>query len=303
MKLDEIEAFVAVVGSQSLNQAADALSLTQPAVTRRLQNFEERLRVELLDRNNKPLRPTPIGRVVYEQCRVILHEVEVLRTKVNHTAPLAGVLRAGVAQTVADVAMLDGLQAIREAHPDVKVRVSTGWGEQLIQKVEAGELDAALVLLPTNRTLSESLASEELGRIELVVVAQKGQYRRRTHSLAACQSVGWVLNPDGCGFRSGLQRALAAQGYTLQLNMETLGTELQLGLVADGVGLGLVPLPLLEKSVHAPQLDIVTLSDFKPDIAVRIVHTNSLGKMRAALDVLAHSVRGSFGDRPLARVA
>ncbi len=43
MKLDEIEAFVAVVRSQSLNQAANALALTQPAVTRRIQNFEEAL--------------------------------------------------------------------------------------------------------------------------------------------------------------------------------------------------------------------------------------------------------------------
>ena len=59
MKLDEIEAFVAVVRSQSLSQAADSLALTQPAVTRRIQNFEEALGVELLDRNTKPLKGLP----------------------------------------------------------------------------------------------------------------------------------------------------------------------------------------------------------------------------------------------------
>lgn len=303
MKLDEIEAFVAVVGSQSLNQAAQSLALTQPAVTRRIQNFEAHLRVELLDRNNKPLRPTPIGRVVYEQCRVILHEVEVLLARVNHDAPLAGLLRVGVAQTVAEVAMLEGLHALRETHPDVKVRVSTGWGGSLLQKVEAGELDAALVLLPPNRTLPDSLAGDELGRTELVVVAQHGQFKRRAYTLAACQATGWVLNPDGCGFRAGLQRALAAQGFSLQLNLETLGTELQLGLVADGVGLGLVPLPLLQRSAHAARLDIVNVSDFKPEVAVRIVHASSLGKMRAALDVLATSVAHSFARVTLSRVA
>lgn len=303
MKLDEIEAFVAVVGSQSLNQAAQALSLTQPAVTRRIQNFEAYLRVELLDRNNKPLRPTPIGRVVYEQCRAILHEVEVLRAQVDHDAPLAGVLRVGIAQTVADVAMRDGLRALRDAHPDVKVRVTTGWGEQLLQKVEAGEIDAALVLLSHNRMLPESLTGDVLGRIDLVVVASKGQFEPRAYALAECQSVGWVLNPDGCGFRAGLQRALAAQGFSLQLNLEALGTELQLGLVADGVGLGLVPLPILEKSAFAARLDVLTISDFKPEIAIRIVHANALGKMRAAVGVLADRVRLSFGTLPLSRVA
>jgi DNA-binding transcriptional LysR family regulator len=72
MKLDEMEAFVEVVRSQSLSHAANALGLTQPAVTRRLQNLEEALGVELLDRNTKPLKPTPLGRAIFEQCRSIV---------------------------------------------------------------------------------------------------------------------------------------------------------------------------------------------------------------------------------------
>ncbi len=123
MKLDDIEAFVAVVRCQSLNQAAEALELTQPAVTRRLQNFEEALGVELLDRNTKPLKPTPMGLVVYEQCRAIVRELDVLRELVATDAPLAGVLRLGVAQTVADVALLDALRELKLAHPDLQARV------------------------------------------------------------------------------------------------------------------------------------------------------------------------------------
>jgi len=172
MKLDEIEAFVAVVRSESLSQAADSLALTQPAVTRRIQNFEEALGVELLDRNTKPLKTTPMGRAVYEQCRAILREVDTLRHLVTDDAPLAGVLRLGVAQTVADVAMLKALHALREAHPELQARVATGWGNPLLQKVEDGELDAAVVLLPANRTLPETLVGESLGPLKLAVVAQ-----------------------------------------------------------------------------------------------------------------------------------
>ena len=294
MKLDEIEAFVAVVRSQSLSQAADSLALTQPAVTRRIQNFEEALGVELLDRNTKPLKATPMGRAVYEQCRAIVREVDALRHLVADDAPLAGVLRLGVAQTVADVAMLKALHALRGAHPELQARVSTGWGSPLLQKVDEGKLDAAIVLLPANRTLPETLAGEALGELKLAVVAQKGSLKRRAYTLAECQPYGWVLNPDGCGFRAGLQRALASQGYTLKLNLETLGTELQLGLVADGVGLGLVPLPLLRNSTHAAQLDVVQITDFKPEIAVWIVRSRALGKMQSALAVLAESVEQSF---------
>ncbi|MCP3717426.1 LysR family transcriptional regulator [Paraburkholderia sp. CNPSo 3281] len=303
MTLDEIEAFVAVVRSESLSHAAERLELTQPAVTRRIQNFEEALGVALLDRNTKPMRTTPMGRAVYDQCRAIVREIDVLRQLVNDGAPLAGVLRVGVAQTVADIAMLDALQSLRHAHPGLQARVSTGWGAPLLQKVEDGELDAAVVLLPANRALSETLVAESLSSLKLAVVAQKGLLKRRVWTLAECQSHGWVLNPDGCGFRAGLQHALAAQGHALKLNFETLGTELQLGLVADGVGLGVVPYPLVVASAHADSLDIVQVSDFKPEITVRIVRSRAIGKMESAIAVLAQSIAQSFKSAKLARAA
>lgn len=303
MKLDDIEAFVAVVRSQSLSQAAESLALTQPAVTRRIQNFEEALGVELLDRNTKPLKTTPMGRAVYDQCRAIVREVDALRHLVTDDAPLAGVLRLGVAQTVADVAMLKALHALRSAHPELQARVSTGWGNPLLQKVEDGELDAAIVLLPANRVLPEALSGKMLGKLKMAVVARKGTLKKRAHTLAECQSHGWVLNPDGCGFRAGLQQTLAAQGHTLKLNLETLGTELQLGLVADGVGLGLVPQPLLRISSHAAHLDVIQVSDFRPEIAVWIVRSRALGKFESALQVLAESVEQRFKAAHLARAA
>lgn len=62
MKIDEINAYVTVIRCQSLQQAALSLGLSQPAITRRLQNFEEALGVDLLDRNTRPLKATATGR-------------------------------------------------------------------------------------------------------------------------------------------------------------------------------------------------------------------------------------------------
>jgi DNA-binding transcriptional LysR family regulator len=199
--------------------------------------------------------------------------------------------------------MLKALHALRGAHPELQARVSTGWGNPLLQKVEDGELDAAVVLLPENRTLPEALVGERLGPLKLAVVARKGSMKKGARTLADCQAQGWVLNPDGCGFRAGLQHALAAQGYSLKLNLETLGTELQLGLVADGVGLGLVPLPLFQASAHSAQLDVIVVSDFRPEIAVWMVRSRALGKMQSALTVLSESIAKSFKAARLSRAA
>jgi DNA-binding transcriptional LysR family regulator len=122
MKIDEIDAYVTVIRCQSLQQVALSLGLTQPAITRRLQNFEEALGVELLDRNTRPLKATATGRVVYEQCRVIQRELDVLREIVATDTPPVGTLRLGVAQTIADIALTDAMRGLKVAYPDLQAR-------------------------------------------------------------------------------------------------------------------------------------------------------------------------------------
>jgi DNA-binding transcriptional LysR family regulator len=234
---------------------------------------------------------------------VIQRELDVLREIVATDTPPVGTLRLGVAQTIADIALTDAIRGLKVAYPDLQARASTGWGSQLLQRVEQGELDAAAILLPSNKTFDETLSAHSLGRIKLAVVAQKGMLKKRAHTLAECQSIGWVLNPDGCGFRDGLQRALTGLGLALKLNLETLGTELQLQLVADGNGLGLVPLPLLQASAHGDALDIVSMSDFKPLIDIWLVHPRVLGKLQQPVERFGAAIERQFKEARAQRAA
>ncbi|TBU84780.1 LysR family transcriptional regulator [Phytopseudomonas dryadis] len=285
MKIDDMDAFVAVIRCQSTKLAADALQLTQPAITRRVQNFEEDLGANLLDRNTKPLKPTPMGWRVYEQCKAILREIDSLRELVASDGSPSGSLRLGVPQTISDVVLLDALQQIRETFPELRTQVVNGWGSSLIARMENGELDAAAALFPAGKIFPEGIASRSIGRMSLQVVAAKGMLRKRSCKLKDCYQHGWVLNPDGCGFRAGLLRALSEQGLSLQINLETFGTELQLGLVASGLGLGLVPSPLLARSRHREQLDVIGVSDFKPLIDLWLLHPQYLGNLQGAVDL------------------
>jgi DNA-binding transcriptional LysR family regulator len=238
MKIDDIDAFVEVIRCQSISHAAESLQLTQPAITRRVQNFEQALGVELFDRNTKPLKPTLIGTRVYEQCRLILREMDALRELVATDAPPTGVLRLGVPQTIGDVVLLDALKHLRSEYPDLRAQVATGWGSQLVGKIERGELDAAAALFPAGKIFPDNVIGQSIGKMELVVVCAKTQLPKKPCKLADVYQHGWILNPDGCGFRAGLQRTLSGSGPGPAGQPGTFGTELQLGLVADGLGLG-----------------------------------------------------------------
>jgi DNA-binding transcriptional LysR family regulator len=135
---------------------------------------------------------------------------------------------------------------------------------------------------------------ESLGKMELVVVCARQALPKKPVKLADCYDLGWVLNPDGCGFRAGLQRTLTDQGLSLKVNLETFGTELQLGLVADGMGLGLVPRPLLERSSHRDSLAVMPLKDFKPVLDLWLIHPRFLGNLQAPVAAFGGLVAGSL---------
>ncbi|GAB7127652.1 LysR family transcriptional regulator [Silvimonas sp. JCM 19000] len=304
MKTEDIKAFVAVVQRQSVSHAADVLHITQPAITRRIQNLEQALGVDLLDRNTKPPRPTPMGRRVFEQCRAVLRELEALKKLAASDAAPAGDLRLGITQVIGDYVLVDALKQLSERFPDVQARLSTNWSSKLIAAVAAGELDAATVLMPNTYAFPEHLAVDNLLALEMVPVGRRSDFDAETrYSLRDLHKRGWILNPEGCGFRSRLQRALASQGLDMQVNLDTFGTELQLGLVAQGIGIGLAPRSLLAASRHHEQLVALQLTDFKLDVNLWLVRLAGLGNLLPPVNQFGAAIAAGFGPAIHARTA
>ncbi|NIE88741.1 LysR family transcriptional regulator, partial [Burkholderia sp. Tr-860] len=160
MKIGDIDAFAAVIRCQSLSQAAHELGITQPAITRRVQNLEEALGVELLDRNTKPPRPTDLGRRVHDQCRAVLREVEALREMVRATQPPAGAFRLGITHGIGELMLPELIAMLRERWPSVAPRVEAGWAGALLDKLSLGELDAALVFVARDTALPPHVTGE-----------------------------------------------------------------------------------------------------------------------------------------------
>src|SRR3954454_2159742 len=91
MNLQDIEAFVAVAETGSVNRAAARLNLTQPATTRRIQNFEAAIGdAALFNRSVKPAALTALGNHVLERCRQVLSAVAELEACATSAADPVG---------------------------------------------------------------------------------------------------------------------------------------------------------------------------------------------------------------------
>jgi DNA-binding transcriptional LysR family regulator len=276
----DLQAFVAVVESGSMVRASEKLFLTQPGLTRRVQNLEAMLGVELLDRQSKPLKPTAAGNEVYGLARTVLRAVDDLMSVASPDSEPTGELKIGVPPFLSELALEQPIDRLRSAFPKLTLRVTAGWSPGLLQGVERATADAAVVLLPEAVPLPEALTATLLAYKPTVVVAPRSfGLTDEPTTLAALARYPWVLNQDGCGMRSALRRAMSAAGLPFNVAVEAFGSELQLSLVARGLGVGLAAPEVLARSPHREALQILDVPDFRSGLNVWLVHGALPGRL------------------------
>lgn len=290
--LEDLQAFVAVVEASSLSRAATRLHITQSAVSRRLQQLESRLDGVLLDRAHRPPLLTPLGTRVYEGARAVLQQVDALVALGDERAEPSGTFRLGFSMGLGDGLLESVVARLHADFPKVRLQVRSDWGNGLVERLEANTLDAAIVLSQSSAPVPSSLAMQTVGTVDLVVVQSRSHMPfRRPVRLAALADTDWILNPVGCGYRAALESAMGTRESPLPVAVDALGSELQLRLVAKGMGLGLVPRIALVSSPSARAIHPVAISDFQLSMDVRLAHHRESGPFRAVLAATrAHAV-------------
>jgi DNA-binding transcriptional LysR family regulator len=285
--LEELKAFTAVVDRTSLTKAADALALTQSAVSRRVQQLEEMLGATLLDRSSRPPTATAVGRRVYQSATALLRDLDRLMSIPKDDGEPSGTLRLGLPQVVADVALFDIAMGLKVAFPALDLRCRTEWSTGLQREVASGELDAAAVMAPSGIAQPAGTRGSFIATLEVLVVQSRhAPIATKSVTIADLAEQQWILNPQGCGYRAALQRAMEGAGKQVRLGIDMHGTETQLRLVAAGLGLGLAPTRLLANSPFLQDLRPVEVADFALKLDLWLLRAPALGNLSRALDVL-----------------
>jgi DNA-binding transcriptional LysR family regulator len=272
-------------------RAAQKLHLTQPGLTRRIQSLETSLGVALLDRQSKPLKPTRTGDEIYALARTALRAVDDLFAVASSEIAAAGEFRIGVPPFLSDLALETPVDQLRAAFPKLTLRVTSGWSPGLIQSVERGTLDSAIVLMPDGVGMPDTLHATPLAfRATVIVAAHSLGLSGAPVTLAELSRYEWVLNQDGCGIRSTLNRALTAADLPFNVAVEAFGAELQLSLVARGLGIGLVSPDMLERSPHRDELDVIDAIDFRTGLKVWFIHGPLPGRLMRPTQQLRESI-------------
>ncbi|KPG95457.1 LysR family transcriptional regulator [Pseudomonas sp. RIT-PI-q] len=291
MLFEDLKAFVAVIECASLTKAAEVLCITQSAVSRRIQHLEESLNVSLFDRTSRPPVPTAMGHRIYASAVGLLRDAHYLLSIPQEDALPSGRFRVGFTQMVADAVAFDVVTRMREKFPDLEMQLITDWSSELEHLILHGALDAATLMLPAPSNLPDGLKGQRVTTLEILVVQSKEKPVVGSHSdIKSLSGKEWILNPKGCGYRAALEAAMGGQGQKLKLGVDTHSAAMQMRMVVAGLGLGLIPVQLLQSSPSADQLSIVEINDFSLKMDIWIVQSTQPGNLRQAYDLLIDRV-------------
>jgi DNA-binding transcriptional LysR family regulator len=289
--IQNLRAFIAVVQAKSLTKAAAELCLTQSAISRRVQQLESTLGGILLDRTSRPPGPTLLGSRVYEYALRIIAETDALMLLPQEGAQPTGAFRLGIAYALTESMSLQIVQALAADFADLDVRLKTGWSAALQEHVDAAQLDAAVILLGKSDLPTAGSRGRRVGDLDISIVqSRRHPLVGRRASMADLASRSWVLNPLGCSYRAELERAVGASGKHLRVAVDTYGADLQLNMVASGIGLGMAPRTLLKMSSFNDQIKIVEVADFSLRLDVWVIHKPGPGNMSRAVSLVATKV-------------
>jgi DNA-binding transcriptional LysR family regulator len=298
--LDEIRTFVVLAESGSLQRAAERLFLTPSAVTRQIQRLEAALKTPLLDRRVKPGRITRDGRAVLDRGRQMLRIMEDLKASGAKDAEPSGIFRVGLSHALAQPSLVASIQRLTSRFPGLQPVLSNDLRQQLIENVRTGELDVALAFLAADDTIPGDLASSVLATESLVLVKARGPQphpRRGSKSKDHALDGRWVLNPPGCFIRAALEKRLRELGGPFEVASTINNIDMQLSLVASGIGYGLIPSRFLASHPKRRRLERITRSGISIQASIVFVQAAHLGRLESAATFLEQEFRSHFADR------
>ena len=249
--LKDLQAFRAVAEIGNFRRAAEAVHISQPAFSRRIEKLEDALGVRLLDRTTRRVNLTAVGRDFARKVSSLLDELDATLLGIRGVAAnrMGEVTVACVPSTVYYL-VSQVVQRFRQEYPRIRVKVFDAGANEVLGAVARGEADFGLNFIGSQEP---EIEFEPLLQERFVAAC------RRDHPLAGRRRVAWadlaaydmVSVAQSSGNRLLIDQALAGQRIQLHSVCEAQHVTAMLGLVEAGLGVAAVPAMAMPGQDHA----------------------------------------------------
>jgi DNA-binding transcriptional LysR family regulator len=300
VEIGQVEAFLAVGTFGGFRRAAEALRVTQPAVSARIKALEVSLDVRLFERGRTGLALSPAGRALRPHAEQVLHSVALARQAVHDLRPSSGgAVRIAAALSICTYLLPDVLKRFQAAHPRVMIAVRSGHSKEVLDMVLRGDAEIGLARSlhhPAVQTLS--LRDDPLILVGLAKAWPRARRRVRLDDVADCPLILFDRGSSDWTLSHGLFRR-AGLVPNVVLEVETIETAKK--MVERGIGLAFLPLLAVAREIARKVFAAIEVVDAEPlSRSLDVIHPRQRPLGAEALALL-RVLRAAVGEVPRAR--
>jgi LysR family hydrogen peroxide-inducible transcriptional activator len=290
LTLKHLRYFDALARYQHFGRAAEACSISQPALSLQVKELEAVFDTALVERSAPRIRLTTAGRDFISKGRLILLAVEELEDLMRASKnPLSGRLRLGIIPTVAPYLLPEIILALSERYPGLELEVRETKTKSLIEDLSGGLLDFAVVALPISEAnLKEFALFEE----EFALVRPKGDAEKQIPSPKLLQTMRLLLLEEGHCFRDQALSVCQISKARPQQLMEGNSLSTLVQMVGAGMGVTLIPEIAISLEARSSDVSIVRFPNPAPKRTIGMVWrtTNPLSVQLTEIGEIIRSV-------------
>lgn len=264
LKLHQLRAFVAVARQGSIRAASRLSGLSQPALTKAIQELELALGVRLFERRQQGVTLTDIGDNFFKHASLVLEELRVAQEDIQQRLGLAGGrVNIGVGGSIARTVMPQVINQFHREYPLVKVRIVEGQLVSMVHELRQGELDFTINTYDKNH-LDQELVFERLMERDYQVVMRKGHPMAHARTLAELQHCDWTMpTPQGSYYRL-LHDLFGERGMAPKIVVTCETFMACTSLVAQSDFVSIISRDVIEDPTHGGQLISLVLDEPLP---------------------------------------
>ena len=266
MEFSQLEAFLEAANRGSFRRAADALYLSQPSVSARVQTLESEVGVALFHRTARGVRLTDMGRTflpfAQRSMETLRRGREVLES-VRQTS--AGILNMATARVIGTYVLPETLQKFQQLYPDANLHIKVGGSSDVLQMVVDEEVQLGLARFMQHPDVDALHLYDE----EAVLVVHPGHSFTKTRVAAMSQVAQEPLivydpGDPGSSYFQFINRVCRDAGVTAKVEMNLDSVEAAKNMVRLGLGVSFLPRSAVRREVEFESLTLIDLAEVPP---------------------------------------
>ncbi len=283
MDLGQLEAYLQVAEHRNFSRAAEALGLTQPSVTARIQALERDLGESLFERNGRGVRLTEVGESFLPHVQRVLKALHDGRDAVQSLRKLElGTLRLGAAPTISTYVLPALLKGFSSRYPGLDVSVRTDYSQQIVQMVLADEVQMGLERGTTHPEVETiPLYSDD---VVLVTAADDVFVKQGAVDIEDIAERRLIMFNRGSSYYALVDSALREAGVPVSPAMELDNMEATKKMVEVGLGIAMLPRVAVAQEVERGELREIEIKKMTmPRREVALIYRRGRPLSRAAV--------------------